>query len=352
MKQGAETEQEQPPRVTIRDVAAQTGLSIATISRVLNGRANVAPDTRDRVLQAMGGLGKRAPRRRGAGVPKADNGVYVRCPYLLTDYFGLIVSAITEALDVHGMHAVVDAGESAWRRTDVLPTLTGWPQVTGAILILPPEPEGDLERLRDHGFPFVVVDPRTAPPRDVAAVSAANFAGARRLMSHLVELGHRRVGILGGPLTWMAMSDRLAGYHAPLVAVGAYPEADLLRTSTDPTVEAGRALAGDLLDRPDRPTALVAFNDKMAVGALQAAAERGLRVPEELSVAGFDDIDVSRATHPMLTTVRQPLGEMGRMAVSLLSRMLTGHELDALHVELATELVIRGSTGPALTRVS
>ncbi|WP_433206447.1 LacI family DNA-binding transcriptional regulator [Dactylosporangium sp. CS-047395] len=345
MKQSAETTQE--PRVTIRDVAAQTGLSIATISRVLNGRANVAPDTREKVLQAMGGLGKRAPRRRGAGVPKADNGVYVRCPYLLTDYFGLIVSAITEALDAHGMHAVVDAGESAWRRTDVLPTLTGWPQVTGAILILPPEPEDDLERLRDRGFPFVVVDPRTAPPPNIAAVSAANFAGARRLMTHLVELGHRRVGVLGGPLSWLAMSDRLAGFHAPLVAVGVYPDGDLLRTSTDPTVEAGRALAAGLLDRPDRPTALVAFNDKMAVGALQAAAERGLRVPEELSIAGFDDIDVSRATHPMLTTVRQPLGEMGRMAVSLLSRMLTGSDVDALHVELATELVVRGSTGPA-----
>ncbi|MEU7867739.1 LacI family DNA-binding transcriptional regulator [Dactylosporangium sp. NPDC049140] len=345
MKQGTETTAEQ--RVTIRDVAAQTGLSIATVSRVLNGRANVAPDTRDRVLQAMGGLGRRAPRRRGAGVPKADLGVYVRCPYVLTDYFGLIVSAITEALDVHGMHAVVDAGESAWRRTGVLATLTGWPQVTGAILILPPEPEAELERLRDRGFPFVVVDPRNAPPRNIAAVSAANFAGARRLMAHLVELGHRRVGVLGGPLDWMAMSDRLAGFHAPLVAVGAYPEPDLLRTSTDPTVEAGRALAGELLDRPDRPTALVCFNDKMAVGALQAAVSRGLRVPDDLSIAGFDDIDVSRATHPQLTTVRQPVGEMGRMAVSLLSRMLTGHELDALHVELATELVVRGSTGPA-----
>ncbi|WP_432991449.1 LacI family DNA-binding transcriptional regulator [Dactylosporangium sp. CA-233914] len=348
MKQTGETQQ----RVTIRDVAAQTGLSIATVSRVLNGRANVAPDTRDRVLQAMGGLGKRAPRRRGAGVPKADNGVYVRCPYVLTDYFGLIVSAITEALDTQGMHAIVDAGESAWNRTGVLPTLTAWPQVTGAILILPPELEEELERLRDHGFPFVVVDPRTAPPRNIAAVSAANFAGARRLMSHLVELGHRHVGVLGGPLSWMAMSDRLAGYTAPLVGVGVYPEPDLIRTVNDPTVEAGRRAAGELLDRPDRPTALVAFNDKMAVGALRAAAERGLRVPGELSIAGFDDIDISRATHPMLTTVRQPVGEMGRMAVSLLGRMLSGDGLDALHVELATELVVRGSTGPALTRVS
>ena len=336
-----------PQRVTIRDVAQQTGLSIATVSRVLNGRSNVAPETRDRVLEAMGGLGRQAPRRRGSGAAKADNGVYVRCPYVLTDYFGLIVSAIAEALDVHGMHAIVDAGESSWKRTEVLKTLTGWPQVTGALLILPSEPEADLERLRDQGFPFVVVDPRTSPPRDIAAVSAANFAGARRLVTHLTQLGHRRIGVLGGPPEWMASTDRLAGYLAPLVGVGVLPTQALVRSVTDPTVEEGYRVATELLDRRDRPTALVAFNDKMAVGALHAAADRGLRVPHDLSVAGFDDIDVARATHPALTTVRQPLGEMGRMAVSLLGRMLAGHELDALHVELATELVVRGSTGPA-----
>ena len=342
MEQVSETTQ----RMTIRDVASQTGVSIATVSRVLNGRANVAPDTRDRVLEAMGGLGRRAPRRRGSHVQKADSGVYVHCPYMLTDYFGLIVSAVTEALDVHGMHAIVDAGESAWRRTEVLPTLTGWPQVVGGILILPAEQEDELERLRDRGFPFVVVDPRIAPPRNIAAVSAANFAGARRLMAHLIELGHRRVGVLGGPPEWMASTDRLAGYMAPLVGVGVLPAPELLRPVGDPTIEAGHSAAAELLDLPERPTALVAFNDKMAVGALRAAAERGIRVPDELSVAGFDDIDVSRATNPALTTVRQPLGEMGRMAVSLLERMLAGRDLDALHVELATDLVVRGSTGP------
>src|SRR5262249_7440329 len=109
----------------------------------------------------------------------------------------------------------------------------------------------------------------------------------------------------------------------------------------------GYRAAGELLDRPDRPTAIVGFNDKAAVGALRATAERQLRVPGDLSVAGFDDIDLSRVSQPMLTTVRQPLQEMGRMAVTLLVRLLDGHQLEALHVELATELVVRGSTGPA-----
>jgi LacI family transcriptional regulator len=342
MKQSRET---RPRRATIRDVAAETGLSIATVSRVLNGRANVAPHTRERVLRAMGGLGHQAPRRRGQ---TPSGGIFVRCPYVLTDYFGLIMSSIAEALERHGMHVILNAGEAA-QRVEVLPALaigTGSrPQVAGAILILPPEPGEDLEQLRDRGFPFVLVDPRTPPPRDIAAVSAAHFAGARQLMAHLIDLGHRRVGIIGGPREWLANDNRLAGYVAPLADVGILPSPEMMRFVLEPNTEQGYRAACELLDLPARPSALVAFNDKMAVGALQAAAERGLRVPEDLSIAGFDDIDVSRATRPALTTVRQPLGEMGRMAVTLLMRMLNEHELDALHVELATELVVRGSTG-------
>jgi LacI family transcriptional regulator len=345
MEHGETTPDASRPRATIRDVAKETGLSIATVSRVLNGRANVAPHTRERVLLAMGGLGHRAPRRRG-GRDQDATGVFVRCPYVLTDYFGLIVSSIAEALELHGMHVILNAGESA-QRAEVLSGLPARSQVTGALLILPPEDGDDLVRLRDRRFPFVLVDPRTPPPRDIAAVSAAHFAGGRRLMAHLVELGHRRVGIIGGPRKWLANDDRLAGYLAPLVEIDALPPAELTRFVVEPTTGHGYAAAAELLDLPRRPTALVAFNDKMAVGALRAAAERGLRVPEDLSIAGFDDIDVSRATQPMLTTVRQPLGEMGRMAVTLLMRMLSGHELDALHIELATELVVRGSTGPA-----
>jgi LacI family transcriptional regulator len=127
--------------------------------------------------------------------------------------------------------------------------------------------------------------------------------------------------------------------------VGVLPAPALLR-SVEATTEDGYRAAGELLDLRPRPTALVCFNDKAAVGALRAAAERGVRVPDDVSVVGFDDIDLSRATTPMLTTVRQPLQEMGRMAVSLLMRVLERHQLEALHVELATELVVRGSTGP------
>jgi len=329
--------------VTVRDIAAQTGVSIATVSRVLNGHANVAPETRELVQQA-------AERLRVRPLVKVSPGaVYLRCPYLLTDYFGLIVSSVAETLALHGRAVILDAGEASQRAT-VLPSLPSRPGTAGAIVILPPEPGEQLTALRASGFPFVVIDPRTPVPPDIAAVSAAHFAGSRSITAHLAGLGHRRIGVIAGPHNWLAGQARLAGHASALAEAGILHPSELTR-SGEPTAEFGYQAAAELLDRPDprgRPTALACFNDKTAVGALAAAAARGLRVPADLSVTGFDDIDLAQATSPMLTTVRQPLAEMGRMAVSLLIRLLEGHQVEARHVELATDLVVRSSTGPAL----
>ena len=326
--------------VTVRAIAAEAGVSIATVSRVMNGHVQVAPETQERVRRAGERLGAPAPARRGAN----QGAVYVRCPYVLTDYFGVIVSSVAETLDLHRRRLVLGAGEAA-QGAHVLAGLPQDPGMAGAILILPPEPGEELQELRATGFPFVVVDPRTALPGEIASVSAANFAGARSITAHLTSLGHRRIGVVAGPTEWLASDARLVGHTSALAATGALPAPELLR-SVEPTVEHGYRAAGELLDLPDRPTALVAFNDKVAAGALRAAHERGLRVPQDLSVTGFDDSDLSRSTQPPLTTVRQPLEEMGRMAVSLLTRLLDRHTVDTLHVELATQLVVRDSTGP------
>lgn len=329
---------------TVREIAAEAGVSIATVSRVLSGRGSVAPHTREQVLGAAARLIGR-PRRPSRPVPAA---VYVRCPYVLTDYFGLIVSSVAETLDLHGRQLVLDAGEAA-QAASRLPDLHRRPGIGGAVVILPPEPADEIIALSASGFPLVVVDPRTPLPGDIVAVSAAHFAGARTLTNHLVEFGHRRIGVIAGPREWMASDARLAGHNAALVDVGVLPAADLVRHA-HPTTGDGYQAAGALLDLPERPTALVGFNDKVAVGALRAAQERGLRVPGDVSIAGFDDIELAQATRPMLTTVAQPLSEMGRMAVSLLVRLQERHRLDALHVDLATRLVVRDSTGPVPTR--
>jgi LacI family transcriptional regulator len=336
-----------PPsqRVTVRDVAADTGVSIATVSRVLNNQAHVAPQTRELVQRAVERLSAQAPGPETAAARVSQGAVYLRCPYLLTDYFGLIVSSIAETLELHGRPLLLNAGEAAQQAT-VLPALASRPGIGGAIIVLPPEPSEQLVDLRARGFPFVVVDPRAPMPRDIAAVSAAHFAGARTITRHLVDLGHRRVGVIAGPHNWLASDARLAGHTSALANVGVLPDPELVR-SGKATAQFGYYAANELLSLPQRPTALVGFNDKVAVGALAAAAQHGLRVPEDLSVVGFDDIDLAQATRPLLTTMRQPLQEMGRLAVSLLIRLMERQRLDALHVELATELIVRDSTGPA-----
>lgn len=334
-------------KVTVRALAAETGLSITTVSRVLNGGENVAPATRDKVRAVVERLGARAPeprRRMPGGLPRPP--VFVRCPYRLADYFGFIVTAVAESLYNHGWQMLLDAGDAVMDSA-VVRGLPGRRDVRGAVLILPPEPPADLELLAARRYPVVVIDPRIVMPRgSTVSISAAHFSGARSITRHLVDLGHRRIGVITGPPNWLARDDRVAGHLAALSEAGVLGSPELMRFG-EPKDATGTYAGGELLDLPERPTAIVCFNDKVAAGVLQAAAARGLRVPQDLSVTGFDDIDISRATTPQLTTVRQPLREMGRLAVTMLLRQLDGHPHDALSMELATELVIRNSTGPA-----
>ncbi|MGH3169172.1 MAG: LacI family DNA-binding transcriptional regulator, partial [Trebonia sp.] len=204
--------------MTVRAIAAQTGLSIATISRVLNGGDNVAPGTRERVRQVVAELGDRAPeprRRSPAPAPAIRPPVFVRCPYLLTDYFGHIVTSIAETLALHGQGMLLDAGDAVVK-SSVVRGLPRRGDVYGGVLILPPEPRGDLEALAARNYPLVIVDPRTTVPRGMVSVSAAHFAGARAVTRHLIGLGHRRIGVVTGPPHWRTRDDRVGGHLAAL----------------------------------------------------------------------------------------------------------------------------------------
>ncbi|WP_405009864.1 LacI family DNA-binding transcriptional regulator [Kitasatospora sp. NBC_01539] len=328
-------------RITIRAIADEAGVSIATVSRVINGRAAVAPATQEMVRQAAKRLGGLSGE---PAAPSAEHAVYVHCPYMLTDYFGPIVTSVVETLSLHGRRAIVQAGEIAQSGTSSLLALPGQADIAGAVLILPPGSTEDLLSLHAQRYPLVVIDPREELPEDVASVSAAHVAGARRITGHLISLGHRRIGFIGGPDNWLASRSRLIGHASALAEIGTLVEPALVHHVVEPTTEHGYRAALALLDHERRPTAIVAFNDKTAAGVLRAARDKGLRIPEDLSVTGFDDSELSQNTTPMLTTSRQPLEEMGRMAVSLLMRLVAGHAVDTLHVELATPLVIREST--------
>jgi LacI family transcriptional regulator len=217
--------------------------------------------------------------------------------------------------------------------------------VDGAILVLPSEPSDRLKLLAKKGYPFVVVDDREPLDPAIPAVSAAHSTGARDATQHLLKLGHRRIAAITGPRGWVADEERLNGYHAALASYGVVPD-PRLEPESDFQKGGGYQSALELFDMEDPPTAIFAFNDNLAIGVLKAAAERGLRVPDDLSVVGFDDSEQAAFATPPLTTVRQPLAEMGRMAVSLLLRQLDQQRLEALRVELATKLIVRASTAP------
>ena len=336
-------------RATIRDIADLAGVSIATVSRVLNGRPDVAPETRETVLQVVREHGF-STNRGARGLSSGRTGIIgLTLPLVNDAYFGPILSGAAEALYEQDMRIMLcPTLHEHDREVSLLERLMRG-TTDGAILMLPEESTTELLRLQEQGFPFVVVDPREQPPDGIPCVSAMHATGAKLAAEHLLQLGHRRIGVIAGEPGWYATEERLIGLRGALATAGILPDLDLI-AYTDWRLPRGEEAAEQLLARPDRPTAIFAFNDNVAIGALNVARRLGLSVPEDVSVLGFDDTFQATIVTPKLTTVRQPLAELGRMGVSLLTRLIDGQRLDALRIELSTTLVVRDSTGPAPRR--
>jgi LacI family transcriptional regulator len=329
-------------RVTIRQVAELAGVSIATVSRVVNGHVDVSAQTREAVQRVMREHGYHAGPR---GSASATGRVGVAVPMVHPPYFAQILGGAAEALYEHDLQVVLcPTRHSRARELSLLDRLAGG-EADGAVLVLPEESDEELSALAAHGFRFVVVDPRTEVPDGISVVCAAHSSGAAQATEHLLGLGHERIAVISGPRGWLASKERLRGHVAALAGRGILPDSRYVRYGNF-RVDGGREAALELLDLPNPPTAIFAFSDSMAIGAVQAAAARGMTVPAELSVVGFDDTVEAAVTSPGLTTVRQPLAELGRTAVSLLLRQLENRRLEPLRVELETRLVVRDSTAP------
>lgn len=331
----------QRARVTIRRVAELAGVSIATVSRVANGHADVSAPTRATVQRVIREHGYQATRSRAA----SSGLVGVTLPVIHPTYFSELLSGIAEALGEHGLRAVLcPTGHSHAREMSLLDWLTNG-ETDGAILVLPEETGTELAAQARQGFPFVVVDPLGQVPEGIPVVCAAHSSGATLATHHLLDLGHRRIGVVGGPRGWTATEERLRGFQAAMARAGMLADPALIQYSNF-RVDGGLQSAQDLLNLAEPPTAIFAFSDRMAMGVIQAAAAAGLRVPADLSVVGFDDTADALIGVPPLTTVRQPLAEMGRTAVSILLRQIESRRVEALRVELETRLIVRESTGP------
>jgi LacI family transcriptional regulator len=331
------------PRATIREIASAAGVSIATVSRVLNERPGVAEETRSAVLRVVRDRGFSANRSARALSGGRTGLIGVMLPMVEATYFSSILSGTAEALYEQDMRMVLCPTLHQHEREVTLLDRLMHGTTDGAVLMLPEESNNELKALRRKGYAFVIVDPRVALDEGIPAVSAANASGARAATEYLLSLGHRRIGAITGPQQFLASTERLNGFHGAMSAAGVLPDPALIVESSF-GIEGGAIAASHLLDHPDPPTAIFAFNDNTAIGAIRVLRERGMRVPDDVSVVGFDDSEQSAIVHPALTTVRQPLAEMGRMAVSLLLRLLDNQRLEALHIELKTRLVVRDST--------
>jgi LacI family transcriptional regulator len=330
--------------VTIRDVAKHAGVSAKTVSRVINEEPFVRDSTRAKVLQAIEDLGfvvDLSAKRLATGQAYAIGLIYHNASWhYILEVQKAVLQAAREAGYSTVMHPCDVCTESDSQ--EILRTVSQ--RAVDGFIFTPPADNLTLllETLQDLGIPFVRLTPSDRQ-KPWPYVTATDMQGAYEMTKYLLELGHRRIGYVVGPTDQKAGNDRLDGYKAALTEYGIAFDPSLIRQGND-HFRTGFAAASDLLEGDPRPTAIFCSNDEMAAGACAGVFDAGLRVPKDVSVAGFDDIPLSRQIWPPLTTVRQPIYEMATTAANLLVSLLKGQEPSDLVVEIPTELVVRKST--------
>jgi len=328
------------PRPTLAAIAAEAGVSLPTVSKVVNGRPDVAPDTRALVERLLGERNYQRPGlRRGRRAGLIDlifNGL--DSPWAVE-----ILRGVEDWCAGHSMGAAVSSVRHGHARPASWTSALASHDTDGVILVTSELTMPQLRQVREEGIPLVVVDPVSLPDPDLPSVGATNWAGGLAATEHLVSLGHRRIGAITGPPDYLCSRARVDGYRSALERAGVGFDQALVRHG-DFYHEGGFARGGELLDLAERPTAIFAGSDQQALGVYEAARQRGLRIPQDLSVVGFDDLPAARWVSPPLTTVRQPLADMGRVAAEMLGDLIEGVPLRSQRVELSTELIVREST--------
>jgi LacI family transcriptional regulator len=330
--------------VTIFQVASAAGVSYGTVSRVINNDRHVKAETRDRVQAAMQSLGYVVDRKARSLAGGHSHVIAVMVPDLGTGYIGEIMRGI----DTEVSRADYDMMLYTTHRREVteqhfIATIAQG-MAEGTLIVLPRNPGAYLLSLRTRNFPYVLIDHQGIDEQG-PAVGATNWQGAFNATEYLIQLGHKRIGFITGSMDLGSARDRLAGYQAALRTHHIPIEAELVYEG-DFAQPDGYEGGNYLLSQPNPPTAIFASNDVMAMSVIDAVRTRGLRCPDDVSVMGFDDIPQSAFTHPALTTMRQPLEKMGRVATQMLLDYLKDSEMQMRRIELPTELIIRDSCKP------
>ena len=328
---------------TIKDVARDAGVSVATVSRVFNDSGLVSEDTRRTVLDVAAKLNYWPNGVARSLITSRTHALGVLLPDLAGEFFSEVIRGIDLAARAQGLHLLVSSSHADTRElVSALRSLRG--RIDGLIVMAPDVDAPAAIRASAGDFPIVLVDPGYGV-EEFDTISIANHEGAQAVVRHLLSLGHRRIATVTGPLTNIDAEQRLAGYHAAMRAGGGEFSTDLV-IHGDFSEGSGRAAGHAIAALRARPTAVFAANDYMAAGVIGSLTEAGVRVPQDVAVAGFDDIPIARYLTPPLTTVHVGLLELGERAVGRLLEIQGGKNVAApQHNVLSTTLVVRRSCG-------
>jgi LacI family transcriptional regulator len=328
------------PPATIQDVAKAAGVSVSTVSRVLNDKVDVAEVTYEKVQRTIEEMGYTSNLAAKSLRSRRTNTIGVIALYLRDPFAIQVLLGINRAIQELGydliLYASGERGEStsaAWEQRHV--SLINGSIADGVIIVTP------AAATFPTAFPLVAIDPHSADI-DYPAVISTNFAGAFEVMEYLVELGHRRIGFIAGREHSKSAQQRLRGYTESLQKANISIDPELIQQG-DYRRKTGYCCAKKLLNLSNPPTAIFAANDESALGAIEATREAGLRIPDDLSIVGFDNMPGTTDITPALTTVEQPMNEMGYKATEILIDLMQGKSLNNRICEMPTKLIVRDS---------
>jgi LacI family transcriptional regulator len=327
--------------VTIVDVAREVGVSYSTVSRALNGYEFVKEETRQRVLEAAERLGYVANQQARSLAGGKTHVIGLLVPGLDNGYVGEVARGVDEEIArvEYEMVLYTTHRNEGKERSYAVKLARGL--ADGLLLVVPLVTGEYLEALREQNFPYVLID-QTDPANRSSVVDSTNWQGAYEATRYLISLGHTHIGFITGLMTLNSAVDRLEGYQAALLDHD-IPYDPALVMPGDFWQPSGVVAANRLLDLPKRPTAIFASNDLSAFGAMEAIRERGLDIPKDISLVGYDDVPQASLVYPPLTTVRQPLDQMGRVAARMLIDEIEHPRHISRRVTLSTDLIIRHS---------
>lgn len=326
-------------RVKLNELADEAGVSLSTVSKVLNGRSDVSAETRAKVEAIL----DRQGYQRRAGLPNKGTLIEVVFPELETAWAMEIIRGVENVARSNGLSVVLT--ESGDRHSPSADWVEGVlrRRPVGVVLVFSDLEEESKAKLRSRAIPFVIVDPAGDPAPDVPSVGSANWSGGLMATRHLIELGHTRIAAITGRDDMMCSFARVDGYRSAMNSAGLEVDERLVRFGNF-QVDGGNEIALELLALDDRPTAIFAGSDLQALGVIEAARTLGLQIPRDLSIVGYDDLQLAQWSSPALTTIHQPLTKMAEEAARLVVRMSEG-ELESIpRMDLATRLVVREST--------